>query len=142
MNKVQKIIIFSLLVFIGLTFLVNLAVAFEPLKNPLNIEIKSPAQVYELIGRVSQAILGLVGSAVFVMFIYGGITWLLSGGAEEKIKKARGTLVWSLFGLLIIFTSYALLSFTIRYITIATGVSTEAFSDSGSDQPGPPAGGQ
>lgn len=137
MNNHKKIIIVGLLVLVSFILFINFVLAFEPLNSPLNITIDKPADVYNIIGQATKAILGLVGSAVLVMFIYGGISWLMAGGSEEKIKKAKETLIWSVFGLLVIFASYALLNFTIQYITIATGVSTEAFSSGGGGTPPP-----
>jgi len=75
------------------------------LPNPLGTE-----NIPELIGRIIKAALGIVGSLALVMFIYGGLTWMISGGNEEKIKKGKGIIIWAVFGIVIIFTSYSLLS--------------------------------
>lgn len=74
--------------------------------NPLNVG--SPQA---LIGRIISAVLGIVGSLALVMLIFGGITWMTSGGNTDKIKKGRDIVVWAVIGLVIIFTSYALVRF-------------------------------
>lgn len=66
-----------------------------------------------LIGRIINALLGIVGSIALLMFVYGGFMWLTSGGAEDKIKKGKETLVWASLGLVIIFSAYALLNFVL-----------------------------
>ena len=75
------------------------------LPNPLGT-----TNIPELIGRIIKQVLGIVGSLALVMFIYGGLTWMISGGNEEKIKKGKGIIIWAVFGIVTIFTSYSLLS--------------------------------
>lgn len=82
------------------------------LNNPLP-GITSPQK---LIGKIIDAVLGVVGSLALVMFVYGGITWMTSSGSPEKVKKGRDILIWSAIGLVIIFSSYALVTFVITRI--------------------------
>jgi len=67
----------------------------------------------DLIGQIVNAILGVVGSLALLMFVYGGLTWMTAAGNEEKIKKGKGILMWATIGLVVIFTSYAVLNFII-----------------------------
>ena len=62
-----------------------------------------------IIGRMISALLGLLGSISLVMFVYGGLTWMMAAGNEERIKKAKNTLVYATLGLIIAFGSYTLL---------------------------------
>lgn len=82
------------------------------LPNPLG-SIETPQQ---LIGRIINAVMGFVGSIALLMFVYGGLTLMISGGNTEKIKKGRDILVWSAIGLVFIFLSYALVNFIINNI--------------------------
>ena len=75
------------------------------LPNPLGTK-----DVSTLIGRIIKGALGVVGSLALLMFIYGGLIWMTSGGNEEKIKKGKGILIWAIFGIVIIFTSYSILN--------------------------------
>lgn len=68
----------------------------------------------ELIRNVLKGILSIVGSLALLMFIYGGFTWMLSGGNAEGVKKGRDILMWASIGLVIIFTSYAIISFIFK----------------------------
>lgn len=82
------------------------------LPNPLGTNT-SP-QV--LIGNIINAVMGVVGSIALLMFIFGGLTWMLSGGSAEKVKKGRDILMWSAIGLVVIFSSYAIVYFLITKI--------------------------
>jgi len=81
------------------------------LDNPLNVS--SPTV---LIGNVINAILGVVGSLALLMFVLGGITWMTSSGSQEKVKKGRDIIVWSIVGLAVIFLAYALTRFILSVI--------------------------
>lgn len=114
----KKIIISIHLLFVAL-FLLSVTPVFAAgtagcpagttcLNNPLSTD--SP-QV--LIGNVINAIMGIVGSIALLMFIFGGLTWMTSGGSSEKVKKGKDIIVWSAIGLVVIFSSYALVRFLI-----------------------------
>jgi len=51
------------------------------------------------------------------MFIYGGATWMLSGGNQEKVTKGKQILIWATLGLVIIFTAYALVRSVLTTVT-------------------------
>jgi hypothetical protein len=79
------------------------------LPNPLEKdEVLSP-QV--LIGKIIDKVLGVVGSLALLMFIYGGFTWMLAGGNAEAVTKGKNILIWATIGLIVIFSSYALVKF-------------------------------
>lgn len=69
-----------------------------------------------LIGNIINAVMGIVGSIALLMFIFGGLTWMTSGGSAEKVKKGRDILMWSAIGLAVLFMSYGLVYFVIKTI--------------------------
>ena len=77
------------------------------LDNPLGTNITP--QIF--IGKIIRAILGIVGSLALVMFIYGGFNIMTAAGTAEKVEKGKQILVWATIGLIVIFTSYALVKF-------------------------------
>lgn len=81
------------------------------LTNPIGT-----SDVPTLIGKIISAVLGVIGSLALLMVIYGGFTWMLAAGSSEKIKKGRDIIVWAMIGIVIIFTSYALVTFVITSI--------------------------
>lgn len=80
------------------------------LQNPLG----SGVGAKDLIIRIINVILSLVGALAVVFFIYGGLIWMTAGGNSEKIKKGRDILMWTILGLVIIFTSYVVLNFVFQ----------------------------
>jgi len=84
------------------------------LPNPLGENVKTP-QI--LISGIIKNILSIVGSLALLMFVIGGLMWMLSGGNEQRVKKGKDILTWATLGLVIIFTSYALLRFILDLLT-------------------------
>jgi len=72
------------------------------------------------ISRLVRIFLSLVVLIVILMIILSGFKWMLSGGDDEKIKKARSSFINSIIGLIIIFISYAIVSFVLRSLAVAT----------------------
>jgi hypothetical protein len=62
------------------------------------------------ISNVISGALGVSGVLALVAFVYGGVVWMVSGGNDAKITKGKNIMVWAIFGLIIIFSSYAILS--------------------------------
>jgi len=88
-----------------LAFLIALPCYAATFTNPLG-DVTIPG----LIGKIIKSAVGIVGSLALLLFIFGGFTWMTSGGNEEKVKKAQNILKSAVLGILIIFTSYALLN--------------------------------
>ncbi len=79
------------------------------LNNPLG-NVNTPEL---LIGNIINTVFGVVGSLALLMFIYGGLTWMTSAGNKEAVDKGKRIITWAAIGLVIIFTSYALVRFLI-----------------------------
>ncbi len=60
---------------------------------------------------IAQWILGIVGSLTLIMFVYGGIMFMISAGSSDKIAQAKKIIVASLIGLLIVFSSWMIIRF-------------------------------
>lgn len=84
------------------------------LPNPLG---KSGTDIPILLGKIISSVLGVVGSLALVMFIYGGITWMLSAGNQEQVTKGKNILIWATIGIVIIFSAYALVKFVLTTVT-------------------------
>jgi len=68
--------------------------------------------------RVTEIILGIVGSLALLMFIYGGLMFIISSGNSEKVTKAKEIIIGAVIGLVIVFTSYMIIQFTIDALGI------------------------
>ncbi len=64
-----------------------------------------------LIGMVIRGLMGVAGMIAFIMILYGGILWMTAAGNASQQEKAQNTIVWSGLGIILIFASYALISF-------------------------------
>ncbi len=105
-----------------------LCLAFTPLaleaqsqkvtfENPLSIS--GISGVPGAIGTVISTALGVVGSIGLLMIIIGGLMWLTAGGNAERVEKAKNILIWSAIGLVVIFTSYTIVSFVLGVLSQA-----------------------
>lgn len=88
------------------------------IENPLGKDVKD---IYAVIANVTKTLLGLVGVAALIMFIYGGGMWMISAGNAERIRQGRETLVWAAIGLAIIFSSYALVNLLLKAFEATNG---------------------
>jgi len=68
--------------------------------------------------RVTEIILGIVGSLALLMFIYGGLMFIISSGNSEKVTKAKEIIIGAVIGLVIVFTSYMIIQFTMDALGI------------------------
>jgi len=100
--------------------------------NPLNPdEAKKPelitptaqsidrVDIADLSARIARGLMAPIGGLAFIFFVIGGFYWIFSAGNEERIKKGREIMMWSIIGIVVVFSSYALLSFFFRTIGIA-----------------------
>lgn len=74
--------------------------------------------VEQIIGRVISGILGILGSISLLMFVYGGILWMTAAGNDEKIKKAKNTIVYAVLGLVMAFLSYTIVFTVLRGVLL------------------------
>jgi len=92
-----------------------------------------------IIARLIRTVLSLTGIVLIIMLVYGGFLWMLSGGVQEKITKARGMIVNAVIGLVIILSAFAVTQFVIVSLVGATGaVSSVSDSTGGPGVPGCP----
>lgn len=127
-KKITRTITFLVLFFLilGSVYTVNTVLAVDP-SYGLD-EITSNIDAFETgsisdeggmsgtylstrIGSIIGSILSFVGALFLVLMIFAGISWMLAGGNEEKIKKAGKLLVGSIIGLLIVLAAYTLTAF-------------------------------
>lgn len=63
--------------------------------------------------NVARWILGIVGSLSLAMFIYGGFMFLISAGSADSVGKAKQIITAAVIGLIIVFSSYLIIKFTL-----------------------------
>jgi hypothetical protein len=63
---------------------------------------------------VYKIIFGIIGSVTLLMIIFGGVTFLISGGNPEKIAKGKKIILNAFIGLAIVFFSYMIITYIIN----------------------------
>jgi hypothetical protein len=123
MSKYSKLIsVLTILVVVGIglsaafLFTYQVAAAVQ-IPNPIKGLERGIEGIPGYVGRAINIVLRIVGVLALVIFIYGGFCWMLSGGNPEKIKRGKEALIWGVFGLAIIFFSYAIINFILNVIT-------------------------
>lgn len=68
--------------------------------------------------NIGKWIFGLLGTFALAMFVYGGFTWILSGGNPERVKQGKSIVVAAVTGLIIAFGAYVLINFLLDALTV------------------------
>lgn len=80
---------------------------------------EKPADLKTIIINLVQLILGFVGYIFIILIIIAGVQWMLSGGNEEKITKAKNLLKNSVIGLVLMLIAFAIAT-TINWILVSS----------------------
>ena len=64
--------------------------------------------------------LGLLGLIFLVLVIYAGFLWMMAGGSEEQVTKAKGILRAALIGLVVVLVSYGTTYFVFEVLVNVT----------------------
>ena len=86
---------------------------------PIEAMSRQVAELNRLQGGTVQGFLGLaiktatgiMGTIALAMIIYGGLLWMTSNGNGSRVEKAQSVIIWAALGLLVIFASYAIITF-------------------------------
>lgn len=62
----------------------------------------------QAVTQIVQWVLSFVGVMFLILMIYGGFTWMTSGGNQESIKKAQKIVGSAVVGLIIVLSAYAI----------------------------------
>lgn len=106
LNKSKKI--FTLF-FLSFVLFAAGSVSAMDLPNPLST---NDPRIF--IGQIIKGIMGISGSVALLFFVYGGFVYLTAQGERDRIERAKNTLTWATIGLVVIFGSYAFLSYVFK----------------------------
>ena len=65
-------------------------------------------------------ILSILGVIFIALIIYGGVTWMIAEGNEQKVEKAKQIIIASIVGLVVVLAAYAASYFIISYFSAKT----------------------
>ncbi len=89
------------------------AAAPAPLKGANNLNT--------IIAGLISGIIGFLGVVLFLYLLWGGFTWMTAAGDAAKVKTATAIIRNAIIGLVIIAVSYAVATFIISTLSVATG---------------------
>ena len=128
----------SLFTFLGMLVLINLlsfaltpSIVSADIRDDIEYQLEPVGDVYgqddfdedslaETIAYVIQVVLGFLGIIFIILIIYAGFVWMTSAGNEEKISKAKKTLIAAIIGITIVLLAYAITGFVINSLLEAT----------------------
>lgn len=70
----------------------------------------------DLIKKVINVVLGVVGIIAVVMMIIGGISFITSQGDAGKVTKARNTILYGVVGLIVALLAFAIVNFVLTNV--------------------------
>jgi hypothetical protein len=114
--KILPIIIF---VFLFFCFFINTSSA-AGLWDNISCKEKGDCTLNDFVQigvNVTNVILGVVGSLALLFFVYGGLMMIISSGKSESVQKAKTILTNAVIGLVIVFTSWIIINFTVSVLT-------------------------
>lgn len=123
----QTLLVFALMIG-AITFLSMIPAAgaagsiLNPGDNPEAISSTTggATSIRQLILTIINYFLGFLGLIAVVMVIYGGVTYVISAGEDEKIQSAKKIIMYALIGIIIV-----LLSFVAVRMILGAGTGTE-----------------
>lgn len=77
-----------------------------------------PREIAANIIRIALAFLGVIA---VILIMYGGFVWMTAAGNQERIERAKKILVSAIIGLIIILSAFAIATFLLNKLLIATG---------------------
>ena len=67
----------------------------------------------ELVGKIINIFLSILGVLFVVLMVYAGYLWMTSYGDEKKVSRAKELIVDATLGLIIILAAYAISNFVV-----------------------------
>jgi len=64
-----------------------------------------------MIGRIVNAIFGLLGVIFVILILMAGYNWMIAAGDEAKVTKAKDTIRRAIIGLIITVSAFAIYNF-------------------------------
>ena len=90
------------------------------LPDPLNLNADISKAPGQLVIRITNIFLGLIGIAALIIIIYGGSLYLFSMGDTKKTEKGKKVLEYAIIGLAIILGAYIIINTALSVLTQVT----------------------
>ena len=80
------------------------------IKNPLSEDGKEITDISQLATKLINWLLLILGLIATAMIIYAGVLLVFNGGNESQVKKAKTILTWSIIGLVVSLSAFAIVN--------------------------------
>lgn len=130
MERIEKkiILLYLLLLIASVVALPVLAQTsdIKNLENSLNASadtagLETKTDLQTALGRPIGYLFGIIGLIALAVTLLGGFLWMIAGGNEEKVHKAKEFIGQGINGMLVMFFAYALVYVVLAALTSATG---------------------
>lgn len=111
MRKAEKILL-------GSTILLAPIIAQAAWTAPTPSDPAVPTNFDNVLNNVINWILGIVGLISVLVIIYGGVMYLTSTGAADRVKSGKDTIKYGIMGLIIAGAAYAIVNVIIGKILV------------------------
>lgn len=88
--------------------------------QPWNLLFGRPNDPRVVAALVIKGFMSLLGIIYICYTLYAGFLWLTSAGDEEKIRKAKSTLITGVFGVAVIMATYSIVAIVVSAFGCAT----------------------
>ncbi|MBI5794625.1 Ig-like domain-containing protein [Candidatus Uhrbacteria bacterium] len=125
----------ALLISVGI-FVASPVLAVDTESFAAQAGFTTTADVTVIITRLIRTAISFIGVIAVAFVLYGGFMFMTAGGNAERVKSAKKILLNALIGLILVFASFAIVSFILNALSTATGAtitSQESGSSSYSD---------
>lgn len=78
---------------------------------------ESTSSISKIVGVIINILSWIVGLISIIMIIIGGFKFVTSGGAPDKAKSARSTIVYALIGLVVVVLAQTIIKYVISRVT-------------------------
>lgn len=127
MKRITAVLPFLPALVLGLSFLAPTLVADNALAQDYGIKAgtaatKTDEMPESLFGedgsegifkKVVNIMLFVIGAVAVIMLIYGGVKYVISGGAQDKVAEAKNTILYAIVGIVVAILAFAVVNFVV-----------------------------
>ncbi len=114
-NMDYKVWLIGFLVFLSVFAGVGFALAID---KPTNLDLPD-ISIEQVLQNIFNLVAGIVAAVAALVIIIGGIMWMTAGGDEERVTKARKTILAAIIGLIIVGAAVGIVTFVLRIFASA-----------------------
>jgi uncharacterized membrane protein YidH (DUF202 family) len=83
--------------------------------DPIGLQAGNFDDPQSFAASVVTYLLTFLGIIAVIIILYGGFLWMTAAGNEDRVSKAKKTIIAGAIGLVIILASYAIVTFVIDF---------------------------